>query len=54
MTRRQLREWRESRGLSQSVAAEWYGVTLRQWQRWESGETPIPPQLPRIIAAEAK
>lgn len=50
MTRAELRQWRESLGWSQSRAALFYGVKLRQWQRYESGETPVPARLPAIIA----
>lgn len=49
MTRRQLRAWRLSLAWTQSEAATFYGVQLRQWQRYEAGDTPIPANLPRII-----
>lgn len=52
MTRHQLRKWRELRHWTQSDAAKWYGCTLRQWQRYETGETPIPSPLVRLAKLE--
>lgn len=49
----ELRAWRLAQApasWTQSVAALWYNVTLRQWQRYESGVTPIPANLTRLIA----
>lgn len=36
---RRLEELRRLRGLSQEGAAHKAGVSLRQWQRWETGES---------------
>lgn len=36
---RQLTELREAHQLTQEKAAAHVGVTMRQWQRWESGES---------------
>lgn len=33
---RLLREW------TQEIAAEWYGVHVRTWRRWEAGTVPAP------------
>jgi transcriptional regulator with XRE-family HTH domain len=32
-----MRSWRESKGLSQTAAAEAAGVSPRNWQNWEQG-----------------
>lgn len=40
-----LRRWREHRGYTQTEAAEWYGVSLRQWQRYEDGDHAVPKPL---------
>lgn len=37
-----LRDWRTRKGWSQARAADWYGVDVRTWRRWERAETPIP------------
>ena len=66
MTPEELRLWRAQRpgdyawkfnqrklGWSQARAAEWYGVSERQWVRYESGENAIPLSLvKRMIAHE--
>lgn len=45
-----VRLWRANRGFTQREAAEWYGVTERTWQRYESGERSVPrPLLRRIL-----
>ena len=41
----QIREARESAGLSASMAATMVGVTTVTWQRWE-GQTSMRPQIP--------
>jgi transcriptional regulator with XRE-family HTH domain len=47
-----LSELRERAGLSQEDAARKVGVTHRQWQRWESGESmPYPRNLDRVASA---
>jgi hypothetical protein len=40
-------------GWNQRRAAHWYGVSERQWNRYENGESPIPLSLvKRLIAYE--
>lgn len=39
------------RGWSQERAAKWYGCSVRQWQRYESGESEVPLPLVRRIQA---
>jgi transcriptional regulator with XRE-family HTH domain len=47
-----LRELRELQGLSQEDAARKVGITQRQWQRWESGESmPYPRSLDMVASA---
>jgi transcriptional regulator with XRE-family HTH domain len=47
-----LAELRERHSLSQEDAARKVGVTHRQWQRWESGEsTPYPRNLDKVASA---
>lgn len=46
-----LTELREHEGLSQERAAGKVGVTLRQWQRWEAGESvPYPRNLDAVAS----
>jgi transcriptional regulator with XRE-family HTH domain len=42
MTHAALRTFRKRLGLTQAEAASRLGMSDRQWQRWESGEAPIP------------
>jgi hypothetical protein len=42
MTGKQLSGWRTKRGWTQEQAAAWWGCTKRTWQRYESGDLPIP------------
>jgi transcriptional regulator with XRE-family HTH domain len=44
-----LRHWRNTQGWTQATAANWYGVTDRQWRRWENGEQPVPLHLERRL-----
>jgi hypothetical protein len=67
MTAEQLRGWRTQQagdhayarnqrrpGWTQRRASNWYGVSKRQWERYESGECRIPLSLvKRMIAYEA-
>lgn len=49
---RRLTELREEHGLSQERAAAKVGVTMRQWQRWEGGQSvPYPRNLEAIADA---
>jgi hypothetical protein len=41
MTPAELTAWRKQRFGPAREAASWYGVTLRQWQRYEGGESGI-------------
>jgi len=47
-----LRELRERQGLSQEDAARRVGITHRQWQRWESGDSmPYPRSLDMVASS---
>jgi transcriptional regulator with XRE-family HTH domain len=47
-----LLELRERHGLSQEDAAHKVGITTRQWQRWETGESmPYPRNLDAVASA---
>lgn len=41
MTPAALRSWRRERRLTQTEAAALVGASMRQWQKWERGESPI-------------
>lgn len=43
------KEWRKRHGFrSQTEAAEWAGLSLPQWQRYEVG-APLPPRMVRLM-----
>lgn len=50
MTPEQLRAARESLALTQTDVATALGVDLRTYQRWESGEAPVPRWVSRRAA----
>ena len=41
MTHEQLKQARQSLGLSQAAMAAKMGIILRKWERWEGGHSPI-------------
>lgn len=42
--------FRHSRGWSQREAGSWWGVSERQWRRYESGESRVPAPLLKRLA----
>ena len=32
-------ELRKMMGMSQTIAAQWFGIPVRTWERWESGRS---------------
>lgn len=52
MTKEQLRAMRLANGLTQESMAERLGLSPRQYQRLESGATPIRETLARLIMHE--
>lgn len=49
MTPQELREWRTKLGISQTKAAEQFGVTLSQYWKWEAGKAAIPKNVDIIL-----
>ena len=47
----QARNGQTVKGWSQAKCASWYGIGLRTWQRWESGDTELPVHLIRAVAS---
>lgn len=45
----ELRAWRTSLNISQTKAAEKFGVTLSQYWKWESGNAPVPKTVEIIL-----
>ena len=41
MTPAQIKQARQSLGLTQAAMAEKMGIILRKWERWEGGYSPI-------------
>ena len=41
MTREQIKQARQSLGLTQAAMAAKMGIILRKWDRWEGGHSPI-------------
>lgn len=40
-----LAELRKIMGMSQTIAAQWFGIPVRTWERWESGRSAPAPYL---------
>lgn len=52
MTADELREWREQQTLmTQGEAAKRFGLSLRAWQNYESGERPVPEAIVASVRA---
>lgn len=47
----ELRVHREALGLSGRWLADWLGVRERTLIRWESGDSPVPEWLPKVVDA---
>ena len=41
MTPQQIKQARQSLGLTQAAMAAKMGIILRKWERWEGGHSPI-------------
>ena len=41
MTKEQLKQARQTLGLTQAAMAAKMGIILRKWERWEGGHSPI-------------
>ena len=49
MTKEQLKQARQSLGLTQAAMAKAMGIGTRKWERWEGGHSPISPEGARLI-----
>ena len=47
ITTAEVVKFREHFGGGQREAAEWAGVSVRQFQRWEAGDSAVPPFIAR-------
>ncbi len=48
MTKEQLKQARQSLGLTQAAMAKAMGIGTRKWERWEGGHSPISPEGARL------
>ena len=44
MTKEQLKQARQSLGLTHAAMAKAMGIGTRKWERWEGGHSPISPE----------
>lgn len=51
MTPGKLRQWRKARQFTQEQAAEWLGISWRQYQRLEAGDSRVSGPIARLISA---
>ena len=49
MTPSQIKQARQSLGLTQAAMAAKMGIILRKWERWEGGHSPISPEGARLV-----
>lgn len=49
MTKEQLKQARQSLGLTQAAMAKAMGIGTRKWERWEGGHSPISPEGARLV-----
>ena len=49
MTKEQLKQARQSLGLTQAAMAAKMGIIQRKWERWEGGHSPISAEGARLI-----
>lgn len=49
MDRTQLKQARQSLGLTQAAMAAKMGIILRKWERWEGGHSPISPEGATLV-----
>lgn len=49
MTNEEVKGWRTSTKRTQQEAADFLGLKVRQYQRIETGETPVKPIYERVI-----
>ena len=49
MTPEQIKQARQSLGLTQAAMAKAMGIGTRKWERWEGGHSPISPEGARLV-----
>jgi DNA-binding transcriptional regulator YiaG len=53
MTSQQVKAWRKAKGLTQEQAADWLGISWRQFQRLESGDSKVSGPIARLLYVDA-
>jgi len=49
MNNQSVKAWRQNKGMTQEQAAEWLGISWRQFQRLESGDSKVSGPIARLI-----
>lgn len=49
MNKNEVLAIRQRMGATQEQIAELVGVTVRTWQRWETGEVPVPVTVAKLL-----
>ena len=49
MTPAEIKQARQSLGLTQAAMAKAMGIGTRKWERWEGGHSPISPEGARLV-----
>lgn len=49
MTAQSIKAWRLDRAMTQEQAAEWLGISWRQYQRLEAGHSKVSGPIARLI-----
>lgn len=52
MTAQSIKAWRLDRAMTQEQAAEWLGISWRQYQRLEAGHSKISGPIARLIKGD--
>jgi DNA-binding transcriptional regulator YiaG len=48
-----VKAWRQNKGMTQEQAAEWLGISWRQFQRLESGDSKVSGPIARLLYVDA-
>lgn len=51
MTAQSIKQWRINRAMTQEQAADWLGISWRQYQRLEAGDCKVSGPIARLIRA---
>lgn len=49
MNPQQMKAWRKAKSLTQEQAADWLGISWRQYQRLESGDSKVSSPIAKLI-----